>query len=166
MIDLIAFCYQDQHDEHLLRKIYTTVSCKEDNLFNKYMGGQQSQKFRSSICWCSAGEEDEQRYDITGLQVPFEIISESGSSGSSARLLPEHHSLIRRTEVKPVAGKLHSNNADAVAILISDHQNIIFSLKTSAINLIFYGTNTAVLSSGIGSFLSDSMVISKIGFSE
>ena len=126
MIDLIAFCNQDQHDEHLLRKIYTTFICKEHNLFNKYMGGQQSQKFRSSICWCSAGEEDEQRYDITGLQVPFEIISESGSSGSSARLLPEHHSLIRRTEVKPVAGKLHSNNADAVAILISDHQNIIF----------------------------------------
>ena len=127
MIYLIAFCNQDQHDEHLLRKIYTTFICKENNLFNKYKEGQQSQKFRSPICSCSAGEQDEQRYDITGLQVPFEIISESGSSGSSTRLLPEHHSLIRRTEVKPVAGKLHSSNA----FLISGH-HIIFSLETSA----------------------------------
>ena len=76
---------------------------------------------RSLLSSYFAGEEDEQRYDISGLHVPFEIISESGSSGSTAKLLPEHYSLIRRMEVKPVAG-----NNDVVAILILDIQNIMF----------------------------------------
>ena len=62
-------------------------------------------------CTAFTGEEDMQHYDITGLQVPVDRPSPTGSQSSTAKLMPAQESLIvRRVDQRPVGGVYINRN--------------------------------------------------------